>query len=177
MRWVPRPSESSSTEIIGRPPAQPSILKAFGRIHLFPRPTPQHANALARQFADSANNLANAKRRRPRWPKQKPWQFTLLPFQVPVGAQRMWRMLRKRAARPFHSIRTSCPGHLLQRASTLFPGSEPQQVETSHADIDHSSSGRIRSDPKLVALSPSWLPRDRPNLPMAASTLWFSTAR
>jgi hypothetical protein len=30
-------------------------------------------------------------------------------------------MLRKRAAKPFHSIRPSCPGHLLQQASSPLP--------------------------------------------------------
>jgi hypothetical protein len=36
-------------------------------------------------------------------------------FQAPVSAQQMLRMLRRRAARPFHSIRPSCQGHLLQQ--------------------------------------------------------------
>jgi hypothetical protein len=48
-------------------------LKAFGRIHSVPATHPSHANTLARQFAESANTLPNAKRRRARSPKQKPW--------------------------------------------------------------------------------------------------------
>ena len=105
LRWAFH-TKSSSTEIIGRPPAQPSILKAFGRIHLFPRPTPQHANALARQFADSANNLANAKRRRARWPKQKPW--AIHSRSVPVACQRATNVQASAEARcqalPLHPL-------------------------------------------------------------------------
>ena len=75
----------------------------------------QHANALARKFAKSANTLANAKSGVPAGPSKSPGQFTLLPFQAPVSAQRMIKLLRKRAVSPFHSIRPSCPGHLLQQ--------------------------------------------------------------
>ena len=46
---------------------------------------------------------------------KSPGQFTLLSFEAPVSAQQMLRMLRRRAARPFHSIRPSCQGHLLQQ--------------------------------------------------------------
>ncbi len=41
----------------------------------------QHANALARKFAESANNLPNANNGVHAGPSKSPGQFTLLPFQ------------------------------------------------------------------------------------------------
>ena len=79
---------------------------------LFPRPTPQHANALSRKFAERANNPANARNGPHAGPSKSSGQFTLLAFPVPLSAQRMQNTLRP-AARPLHSIRPSCLGHLL----------------------------------------------------------------
>ena len=42
----------------------------------------QHANALARKFAESANNLPNANSGVHAGPSKSPGQFTLLPFQA-----------------------------------------------------------------------------------------------
>src|SRR4030095_17055838 len=70
----------------------------FARGH--PPKQPLSTHALARQFAESANNLPNANSTVHAGPSKSPRQFTLLPFQAPVGAQRMVNMLRRWVGMP-----------------------------------------------------------------------------